>query len=141
MKIFTREALDECVVKLKSTSYDDVLSRIKNEDERFKINRWIRRKVDQFLSTSNMYQEEEFQLVLMWFYIQLKSEWSQLNTHGQYLQMKGYDIPGSLVYRLKVLSITIKEVEKFINIYHVDGVTGFLSLPMEVFESAPRYSD
>jgi hypothetical protein len=141
MKVFTKEAVDECISKLKTTSYDEVLSRISNKDERFRINRWIRRKVDQFLSTSSMYHEEEFQLVLMWFYIQLKSEWSQLNTHGQYLQMRGYDMPGSLVYRLKVLSITIKEIESFINLYHVDGVTSFLSLPMEVFESAPMYDD
>lgn len=141
MKVFTKEAVDECISKLKTTSYDEVLSRISNKDERFRINRWIRRKVDQFLSTSSMYHEEEFQLVLMWFYIQLKSEWSQLNTHGQYLQMRGYDMPGSLVYRLKVLSITIKEIESFINLYHVDGVTSFLSLPMEVFESAPMYND
>lgn len=141
MKILTREVIDECISNLKTTSYDEVLNRISNKDERFRIHRWIRRKVDMFLSTSSMYQEEEFQLVLMWFYIQLKSEWSQLNTHGQYLQMRGYDIPGSLVYRLKVLSITIKEVESFINLYHVDGVTSFLSLPMEVFESAPMYSD
>ena len=141
MKVFTKEAVDECISKLKTTSYDEVLSRISNKDERFRINGWIRRKVDQFLSTSSMYHEEEFQLVLMWFYIQLKSEWSQLNTHGQYLQMRGYDMPGSLVYRLKVLSITIKEIESFINLYHVDGVTSFLSLPMEVFESAPMYDD
>ncbi len=141
MKVFTKEAVDECISKLKSTSYDEVLSRINNKDERFRINRWIRRKVDHFLSTSSMYHEEEFQLVLMWFYIQLKTEWSQLNTHGQYLQMRGYDIPGSLVYRLKVLSTTIKEIETFINLYHVDGVTSFLSLPMEVFESAPMYTD
>ena len=81
-----------------------------------------------------MFEEEEFQLALMWFYVQLKAEWSQINTHFQFQQMRGFELSPSFYYRLKVLSITIKEIENFINIYHVDGVASFLSLPMSEFE-------
>ena len=70
----------------------------------------------------------------MWFYVQLKAEWSQINTHFQYQQMRSFELSTQLYFRLKVLSITIKEIEKFINIYHVDGVSSFLSLPMNEFE-------
>jgi hypothetical protein len=51
--------------------------------------------------------------------------------------MRGYDLPMTFHYRLRVLSTTIKEVENFINLYHVDGVTSFMSLPMREFERAP----
>jgi|GEM_PF-5086085 len=141
MSAITRTAVDECISRLKTNLYDEVLSRITKQEERDRIKKWIRFRVDNFLSTSSMYHEEEFQLALMWFYVQLKAEWSQLNTHGQYQQMRGYDIQLSFVYRLKVLSITIKEVENFINLFHVDGVTSFLSLPMIEFERAPSYYD
>jgi len=134
MSILTKTAVDECISKLKTKSYDEVLSKISRKEEREKIKRWIQVKVSTFLTTSNIYEEEEFQLALMWFYVQLKAEWSQLNTHVQYQQMRGYDIQLSYYYRLMVLSITIKEIENFINLFHVDGVTGFLSLPMNEFE-------
>ena len=84
-----------------------------------------------------MCDEEEFQLTMLWFYIQLKSEWSLLNRRDQYQRMRGYDPPLSYHYRLSVLSITIKEIENFINLFHVDGITSFLSLPMSEFELNP----
>ena len=137
MSIITKTAVDECISKLKTSIYDEVLSKITRIEERERIKKWIQYKVNTFLSTSSMYEEEEFQLALMWFYVQLKAEWSQINTHSQYQQMRGYDLPMSFHYRLKVLSTTIKEIENFINLYHVDGVTSFMSLPMIEFERAP----
>jgi hypothetical protein len=84
MSIATKTAVDECISKLKTSIYDEVLSKITKTEEREKIKKWIQFKVNSFLSTSNMYEEEEFQLALMWFYVQLKAEWSQINTHSQY---------------------------------------------------------
>lgn len=134
MSIITKTAVDKCISKLKANLYDDALSKISRIEDREKIKKWIQYKVNAFLSTSNMFEEEEFQLALMWFYVQLKAEWSQINTHYQYQQMRGFELSLPFYYRLKVLSITIKEIENFINIYHVDGVASFLSLPMSEFE-------
>jgi hypothetical protein len=134
MSIITKTAVDRCISKLKANIYDDALSKISRIEDREKIKKWIQYKVNAFLSTSNMFEEEEFQLALMWFYVQLKAEWSQINTHFQFQQMRGFELSPSFYYRLKVLSITIKEIENFINIYHVDGVASFLSLPMSEFE-------
>lgn len=141
MSLLTKDAVDECISRLRTNSYDEVLSKIGKITDREKLKNWIQFKVNTFLATAHVYEEEEFQLALMWFYVQLKAEWSQLNTHVQYQQMRGYDPPMSFYYRIKVLSITIKEVENFINLYHVDGVTGFMSLPMIEFERAPSYYD
>ncbi len=141
MNAITRATVDECISRLKTNLYDEVLSKITRTEEREKIQNWIKFKVNTFLASTQMYGEEEFQLALMWFYVQMKAEWSQLNTHVQYQQMKGYDIKRSFVYRMKLLSVTIKEIENFINLFHVDGVTSFLSLPMEEFEREPSYYD
>ena len=84
MSIITKTAVDKCISKLKANLYDDALSKISRIEDREKIKKWIQYKVNAFLSTSNMFEEEEFQLALMWFYVQLKAEWSQINTHFQY---------------------------------------------------------
>lgn len=133
----TKSAVEECIDRLKTNIYEGVLSQISSQEKRKQFKLWIRSRLDPFLTSSKNYSEEEFQLVLMWFYIQLKTEWSQLNTHAQYKQMDGYMAPKSLIIKLRLLSVTIKEIENFINIYHVDGVTSFLSLPMIEFERAP----
>lgn len=134
MSKLTHSGVEKCIYKIKSITYDEILLRISKKDDRDKIKKWIHFKINSFLHSTNMHDEEEFQLTLMWFYVQLKSEWSLLNTHNQYKQMRGYDPPLSYHYRLSVLSITIKEIENFINLFHVDGVASFLSLPMSEFE-------
>ncbi len=139
MSILTKTAVDDCISRLKTSIYDEVLSKITKREEKEKLKTWAKCKVDAFLASTQMYREEEFQLALMWFYVQMKAEWSQLNTHAQYQQMRGYLAKPSFAYRMRILSITIKEIENFINLYHVDGVTSFLSLPMEEFEKEPVY--
>ena len=141
MSVITKPLVDDCISRLKTNIFDGILSKIKNVQERDKIKTWARFKVDAFLASTNMYREEEFQLALMWFYIQMKAEWSQLNTHAQYQQMRGFLVNQSYSIRMSILSIIIKEIENHINLYHVDGVTSFLSLPMNLFEREPFYAE
>lgn len=138
MSTIVLNEVEESLGRLKDTIYDEVLRPNRNMEERAAIKDWILRKVDEFQRSIKVLADEEYQLVLMWFYIQMKAEWSQINTHNQYRLMLGYDIEMSFIYKANVLSATIKEIEKHINIYHVDGVTTFLSLPMEDFERSIR---
>lgn len=141
MSIITKNAVDECIGRLKTNIFDEVLSKITNIEDRDRLKNWAKFKVDAFLSSTHMYREEEFQLALMWFYVQMKAEWSQLNTHAQYQQMRGFLIKQSFAYRMRILSIIVKEIENHINLYHVDGVTSFLSLPMDLFEREPVFDE
>ena len=130
---------DDILSRLKSGLYEDVLNIFDNEHERQQIRSWIESRIYSFEQSCEIIADEEFQLTLMWFYIQLKAEWSQLNTHNQYAQMFGRKIEKKIAAKLKVLSVIIIEIEKDINLLHVDGVTSFFSLPMRDFNLRAYY--
>ena len=123
------------ISELKKAIFDFTFNHVEKGLDRVTLKKWMSFRVDAFQERCNVIADEEFQLSLLWFYVQLKAEWSQINTHHQYAQMYAHKTDKMLHYQKGILSACINSVEKHINLLHVDGVTSFLSLPMNDFDS------
>lgn len=108
----------------------DILSGLESADDQSSLLEWVDDKNKQFLSRCEIVQDEqEVPLLLMWFYIQLKSEWSQINTEIQYGPLLTGEVDLLLVYRSSILSTLLMEVETLLLEWDVEHATNFLAQP------------
>lgn len=131
------ESLEVKIISdIKKAIFDYAFNNVKNGNERLALKKWVNSRVDAFMNRLDVIVDAELQLQLMWFYIQLKAEWSQLNTHQQYAQMYGYRTNAKINHQKGILSAVICAIEKHINLIHVDGITTFLSMSMKDFDNS-----
>lgn len=123
------------ISELRKAIFDYTFNYVDKGLDRVALKKWMSLRVDAFQERCNTIADAEFQLSLMWFYVQLKAEWSQINTHYQYAQMYAHKTDKMLHYQKGILAACVTSLEKHINLLHVDGVTSFLSLPMQDFAS------
>ena len=135
MKVLIEAPEVKIISELKKAIFDYTFNNVENGNDRLALKKWVSYRVDAFQERCNVIAEEELQLLLIWFYVQLKAEWSQINTHYQYAQMYRHKTDLMLHYQKGMLRAIICVIEKNINLVYVDGVTSFLSMPMQDFDS------
>jgi hypothetical protein len=134
MKVLIESPEVKVISALRKAIFDFTFNHVESGHDRVALKKWVSSRVDAFQDQCDVIAIEEFELVLMWFYVQLKAEWSQVNTHYQYAQMYAQRTDRMLHYKRGILHAIINAIEEHINLLHVDGVTSFLSLPMNDFD-------
>lgn len=128
---------------IKSQQFDkqieETLVALEDEQDREYIRQWLYTKVDEFLNRCNMVDQEELKTMLMWFYIQLKSEWSQINTEIQYQPMYSDEPDMVLIFKSSVLSQLIASVEKVMKYVDVERAVNFLAEPSWKLENLDHF--
>lgn len=105
-------------------------------EEQKELKHYVIGKANDFIHRCEIVQEEEeFGPLLMWFYIQLKSEWSQINTEVQYQPLRS-DMPDMmLIFKASVLSQLLANVEEMLSYSDVERATDFIADPIWKVES------
>lgn len=119
---------------------EDTLFGLEQESDRDAIKDWLYSKVDDFVKRCGIVQEdEEISTLLMWFYIQLKSEWSQLNTEIQYQPMASDEPDMVLIFKASTLSQLLASIENILRYVDVERAVDFLADPIWKMEKLDRF--
>lgn len=128
---FTLSRLIEILTNTKvEESFNDIAAGIEHEQDRKQLLQWIHDKLNLFIDRCKVVDDtQEMPWLVMWFYIQLKAEWSQINTEIQYGAMKS-DMPDmNLIFKSSLLSGLIAIVEDIPRQVDVEYATNFLAEP------------
>lgn len=109
---------------------EEILVDLGDASAQHELFEWVQHKTIDFIKRCEIVQDEqEIPMLLMWFYIQLKSEWSQINTEIQYGPLLTGEIDIELVYKSSILSTLLLEVESILLQWDVEHATNFLAQP------------
>jgi hypothetical protein len=119
---------------------EDTLLGLENDTDKEFVRKWIFSKMDEFIERCKIVQEDdELPSLLMWFYMQLKTEWSQINTEVQYQPMVSDEPDMVLIFKASLLSQVIGNVETILRYVDVERAVNFMSNPVWKLESLDRF--
>jgi|GEM_PF-3222049 len=119
---------------------EDTLLGLENDTDKEFVRNWIFSKMDEFIERCKIVQEDdELPSLLMWFYMQLKTEWSQINTEVQYQPMVSDEPDMVLIFKASLLSQVIGNVETILRYVDVERAVNFMSNPVWKLESLDRF--
>lgn len=100
---------------------EDTLLGLEDESDKEYIRNWIFSRMDEFINRCKLVNEdEELPNLLMWFYIQMKTEWSQINTEIQYQPMVSDEPDMVLIFKSSILSQLLGSVENLLRYVDVE---------------------
>lgn len=108
----------------------EVLEGVADEKEKQELAEWIGHRKEAFIKRCEVVTDkDEIPWLVMWYYIQLKAEWSQINTEIQYGAMNSGAPDLQLVYKSSLLSTLIAVAEEIPRHVDVEHATNFLAEP------------
>lgn len=108
----------------------EVLDGVPTDKERKELAEWISVRKEAFIKRCEVVTDkDEIPWLVMWYYIQLKAEWSQINTEIQYGAMNSGAPDLQLVYKSSLLSNLIAIAEEIPRHVDVEHATNFLAEP------------
>jgi len=129
MSLLNLEKLDSFFDNLTENIYPELINDLETEKDQATIDRWINNTLLTFKTRcEQVNDEDEFQRMLIWFYVQVKSDWHQLNMQVQYAPINGHEMDMGLIYLASIIGLTIREIEVYIDLLEVEQVTHFLSM-------------
>lgn len=128
-----------CVSEIRKTIIDetfrqqieDTIIALPEPEQQQALKKWIFDKANSFLERCEIVEEdEEMPTLLMWYYVQLKSEWSQLNTEVQYQPLRSEEPDMMLIFKASTLSLLLAQIEQILSYVDVERATDYLSDPI-----------
>lgn len=119
---------------------EDTLLGLDDESDKEYIRNWIFSRMDEFINRCKLVNEdEELPNLLMWFYIQMKTEWSQINTEIQYQPMVSEEPDMVLIFKSSILSQLLGSVENLLRYVDVERAVNFMSNPVFKLEHLDHF--
>jgi hypothetical protein len=110
--------------------FRDIVGGIDDQTSAESLLQWINEKVNLFIERCKIVDDtHEMPWLVMWFYIQLKAEWSQINTEIQYGALKSDTPDMELIFKSSLLSALINIVENIPRAIDVEYAVDFLAEP------------